>query len=481
MSRTFSDIARIPLSAARLLWHHWPALVTLICLGLAGRQGVIWLSVAASNLNGLLPALLMPLAPLSVMTSLILCLWVMQPSLGLPGASRPGKIDRVQLLSIGGLLIPFLTVYISHGLLKEDLALFRRATTIDEYMNQGFNADFSRVFIDNTVLLLAFSFSVVILRKILGHFALRERGLGLATFAAYLEVLWMGTVSSVLTSSWSDVKEWALTREAIAPFYYRFLELRGAATLDNLTAAVSVATAPPEVSGVVSTGASASGLAGTAAALFNTSWDWLVLNLPKLNSLVAVPIAWLTLGAVVFGTTLLADAASTAADPARAAADAVAKQSATPKHESRAARRRRLEQLRRATGSEVKSRIDNALSPVTGPIKTTWKGLGTLSKAGLLPMVVFCLLFVFTSVVELGVVQGGRAIFGPQSSLGAEVLSSYVLIVARAAYLLAAMPLLAAALDFFIGRAHQVGQDEAAQARMEALKAAQTPAPAEES
>ncbi|QYH20288.1 hypothetical protein JKI95_05095 [Corynebacterium aquatimens] len=40
-----SESLSIPGRAATLLVRHFPQLVTVICLGLAGRQAVIWLAV----------------------------------------------------------------------------------------------------------------------------------------------------------------------------------------------------------------------------------------------------------------------------------------------------------------------------------------------------------------------------------------------------------------------------------------------------
>lgn len=131
----------IPARAVSLLFRHLPQLVTVIFVGLAGRQAVIWLAVWLSTFSSLAVSLVMALAPLMVMLSIIFSLWLLRPSLPFLSATFPDRKDgssRVRLLSAGGMLISFLTVYSTHGLLKEDLAAFRRATTYDEYFNQGF-------------------------------------------------------------------------------------------------------------------------------------------------------------------------------------------------------------------------------------------------------------------------------------------------------------------------------------------------------
>ncbi|OFT77549.1 hypothetical protein HMPREF3104_02190 [Corynebacterium sp. HMSC30G07] len=403
--------ATIPVSALRLLVRHLPQLIALICAGLAGRQAVIWLAVWLSNYSSFGASLIMPLAPLSVMMSLILCLWVLRPSLPFLAETFPERAEtqsRARLLSVGGLLVSFLTVYATHGMLKEDLRDFRRATTIDEYMNQGFNADFSRAFVDSTAGLIALILGTIILRKIIGYFALAEKGLGLTYFSAYLEVLWMTTVSVFLTNQLSAVQDWALTRRSIAPTYRSYVELS-----ENIE---------------------------DSAGFLAESWAWLAAKLPAFSQLITVPIAWLTLGAVVFGTSLVAKQAAESTKPEATNTDTDAK----------ASNPRLRQRMKQAARSEAKTVMDDALKPVAGPLKTTWKGLRTLARAGLVPMVIFCLVFMLATSVELGVVELGRLVAGPQQSLQSEQAATLILVFARMTYLMVVVCLVAAALDHFL-------------------------------
>ena len=399
----------IPARAVHVLFRHFPQLLTLVCLGLAGRQAVIWIAVWLSSVSSFAASLVMPLAPLCVMVSLIFCLWLLRPSLPFLAATFPdrdGTSARVRLLSVGGLLVSFLTVYATHGLLKEDLRAFRRAATIDEAMNKGFDADFTRAFVDDTAALIALVAGTIVLRKIVGYFALGEKGLGFTYFAAYLEVLWMTTVSVFLTNSLSNVRDWALTRRSIAPAYRSYVELK-----DNAA----------EFWGV-----------------FSDVWAWLASKLPALNQFITVPIAWLTLGAVVFGTSLTAQKQKEKQGETQAAA------AETPRDASIRGR------VKRAATAEAKTAVDNALAPVAGPLKTTWKGLRTLARAGLVPMAIFCLIFMLANGVELGAIELGRAIAGPQDTLESELAASFILVGARAAYLLVVVSLVAAGLDYFL-------------------------------
>lgn len=418
------DIAResviIPARALRLLVQHLPQLITIICLGLAGRQTVIWFAYWISSFNTLLANLIMPLAPLSVMFSLILALWWLRPSLPFLAATFPDRKDtptRTRVLSAGGMLISFLTVYATHGMLKEDLAAFRRAATYDEYINQGFEADFTRAFVDGTWSLIGLIGGTIVLRKIIGYFALAEKGLGFTYLAAYLEVLWMTTVSVFLTNKLTAVQDWALTRRSIAPAYRQYQEFMVQ-------------------------------LEDSAGPLYD-AWTWLGDTLPSLGQLVTVPIAWLTLGAVVFGTSLTAKEAASA-------------EAAGNEGDGDRSMRGRV---RAAARGEAKHAVEEAMQPVAGPLKTTWKGLKTLARAGLVPMVIFCIVFMLAVAVELGVVEIGRAIVGPQFfNLEVEQILAYILIVARAAYLIVVVCLIASGLDFFLRHSYAPpeGSSEAA-------------------
>lgn len=413
------ESAIIPARAGELLIRHFPQIVTLICLGLAGRQAVIWASVWISDYSSFAASLLMPLAPLCVMLAIIVCLWLLRPSLPFLAATFPDRTQsptRTRLLSAGGMLISFLTVYSTHGMLREDIDAFRRAATFDEYQNQYFEADFNRAFVHSTGALITLVVGTLVLRKIVGYFALAEKGLGFTYLSAYLEVLWMTTVSVFLTNQLSNVQEWALTRKSVYPAYQGYLNVKESVE-EN-------------------------------AGGFADVWQWLSDNLPTFNQLITIPIAWLTLGAVVFGTSL---AAKQAADSTPEAEVRVEQQGPT--------RTRVRTRVKKAASDEAKHAVDEALQPVKGPLKTTWKSLKTLSRAGLIPMTIFCIVFMLATGLELGVVELGRAILGPQDTQVGYSLGAFVLIVARAVYLMAVVCLIASGLDYFLR--HSYSPDEA--------------------
>lgn len=418
-SRSLRDLIResaiIPLRAASLLFQHLPQLVTLVCLGLAGRQAVIWLAVWVSDFSSFAANLIMPLAPLAVMLSLISCLWLLRPSLPFLSATFPDRSEvstRTRVMSAGGMLVSFLTVYATHGMLKEDLEAFRRAATFDEYQNQHFEADFSRAFVHSTAALIGLIVGTVVLRKIIGSFALAEKGLSFTYLAAYLEVLWMTLVSVFLTNQLSAVQNWALTRQSIAPAYRQYEAFK--TDFEQFFGPLADA------------------------------WTWLADKLPAFNQLITIPIAWLTLGAVVFGTSLVAKQKEAPAEVEISAPE-----------EGGSTRVDMRTRVRETAQREAQHVVDEALKPVLGPLKTTWNSLKTLAKAGLLPMTIFCLVFMLAAGVEIGVVGLGRAILGPQDTQLGYSLASYVLIIARATYLLVVVCLIASGLDHFLRRSYE--------------------------
>lgn len=229
----------------------------------------------------------------------------------------------------------------------------------------------------------------------------------------------MSMVSVVLTNQLTSIQEWALSRRSMAPAYRSYVDMK-----TNLEE-----TAGP----------------------FMDAWTWLAEKLPALNQFITVPIAWLTLGAVVFGTSIAAKKAADQEQGEKEAEEAAAEAGSAAAEQPRESARVRVRKRVRSTAEqEAKNAFDNALQPVAGPLKSTWNGLRTLARAGLVPMTIFCLIFIFATGIELGVVELGRAIAGPQQHLLSEAAATYILVVARAVYLIVVACLIASALDFYL-------------------------------
>lgn len=398
----FRRLMAVPLAALRILGAHWAMLITVIALGLAGRQAVIWLAVVVSNDSPLLATLLMPLAPISVMAALIFALWQLRPSL--PFVSQVLTTDptkeglRTRLITLGGLLIPFLTVYSSTGLLKADVRAFIADATVDESVNTLTTADYSRVFIQTPWIIALLVATALVLRKLIAVFALGERFLPVAFAGAYLEVLWMISLSVVLASRIEDVKSWALTRASVAP------------VVDAVT-------------GVLDWATGLTGQAGTVVAA-------VIGFVAGIDDLVVVPIAWLTLGAAIYGTSVAASQADTAA---RAPGS-------TPVSSLTAAAKQRLE-------AEARTIVNDASFPIAGPIRTAWGSFKKVAAAGIAPVIGFCILFAFAELAELATVYLWRAVAGPHELMLSYALEPYAIALAKLVYYVVALALVAPAID----------------------------------
>ncbi|GAB2511298.1 hypothetical protein CATRI_09360 [Corynebacterium atrinae] len=388
----------VPIDALLILARHWPALLTVMALGLGLRQLVIWLAVIVSDYSPLAAALIVPLAPIVVMTSLISALWLVKPSLPYVSKALASPAGGVQgrMLTIGGLLIPFLTVYASNGLLKEDTREYIYNATLAEASSRFLTADFGRVNFEFGWLLISLVLVSLVVRKLIGVFALGEKSVGWAGLSAYLEVLWMVTFSTVLTTWVANGREWLASRAVIAPVVDTATNLREW-SLE---------------------------LAGPVGAILS----WIVTLLARADDVIIIPVAWLTLGATIYGTSLVVP-------------------SATKKKKGGAHAKDGPRQFSELAVMQARSTIDTAAKPIIGPLKVTWSGLTKVAAAGLAPMVTFCVLFIMAKAAEVGVLYGGRMLLGPRPMTEAAAIHPYIEIVGRMVYFMVAIVLIAPAID----------------------------------
>lgn len=455
------DALAVPVDAAKLLWRYLPQLVTVIALSLAARGAVLWLAVVVSSVSPLAATLIFPFAPLSVMTGVIICFWIMQPSMEFfGGETRFTKLDKTTLLTVGGLLIPFLTVYSSHGLLRDDGRTFVYDSITIEVATSFVDYDFGRSLISTGWLFAGFILSILVLRKLIGALKLGERAFGMATAAAYLEILWMATASLSISSNLDKVRTWILTRQGIGPVW---------------DAIVSAKDWIVEHTGII-----------------GAPIGWLWSNAAQMGNFIVVPFAWLTLGAVVYNTSLTReeDKKSPSEDtvpPEQTVADAPIEGPAERGRLSPHAEQKMWAEYGRryseAAFRTTRDMLDNAAQPVVGPFRSAWRNFKTLTVAGVVPMLTFCFVFVLASAAELGVIYALRAIIKPMAlgiiTIG---LEPYVLVVARAVYFIVALPLVVAALDRFLNAEYATEEeldeeadgdvDEAPEAETESAAAA---------
>lgn len=401
LTNALLDIVRVPWMAAILLWRHCPALLAACLLGLGVRQGFVWLGVVVSEHSSTAAILLLPFAGLTMLVALIAMLWLMQPSLPQLGeeATGPGSGGiGATIASLTGLLIPFLAVYASQGLLSEDGRSFVYTAVNEEAQSSFFAMDFGRTSIASGWGLVAFVLVVFALRRAIELFGLEKRWTGFGLLGAYLEALWLMTLGATVASWFQQIAQWITERRIIA--------------------------------GILSAWSDLTQWLGPVGRVLDAA----VGLLTGMSEVVVVPVAWLTVGALVYGAELKARETS-----------------------ARRTGSRRLEPARRA--------VRAASKPITAPVEAAWGSLRKVAVAGIMPMVFFCLVFVVATQVSLVAGNAARWLLGPHDAMLSVAVEPYATLVARVCYFLVAIPLLAAAIERIIVRSgERADADDAAAA-----------------
>jgi hypothetical protein len=400
LGEAVGDAGAVLVRAGQLLWRHWPMVTLIYLLGAAAHNGLLWFCVWLSEKHSTTAAFVLPLVPMATLTALVLALRELTPSLR---HIRPPAMTRLTLLA--STLIPFLTVYVSQQYLKEDTRAFLNAATADELLERSggfgpgtFNVD--RTNIASGAALVGIVAGALLVRWLLDRLDLPEKAVGWGLFAAYVEVLWVWILAKRLANFTGEVEQWVRTRR----LSYWLLDRWG-----DLIDALGPAGRPAEaVSG----------------------WVWGALG--QADAIIVVPIAWLTVGAVVYGRKLEARNRRASAPPA----------------DRQATRWQRTVQrvptpLRRA-GHE-------ATASFRGRFSALGNGIRLLAVAGLAPMLLFCLVFLLSRQVEVGVAELMRWIVGPRDFRDALTLSPYLSVVSRGAYTIVLVVLLGAAIDRILG------------------------------
>lgn len=372
----------------RVLARHWPQLVGLYLLGAIGRGAFLWLATWASEFNATLGVFILPLAPLCSLLALILMLRVTAETLpafsnlfdSLPARAR----WREHLGAAAALLLPFLAVYASQGLLRADARQYTFDVTMDDVMTNAIPT-FDRAIYAEGALLLAIVLTALVVRKVLTATKFAERSMAGAGLTAYVEALWMVTFAQVLASRIADGIAWVRSRavvDGVVQAWQRGLELLGAV--------------------------------GRAVAWLMEAAGWVASNAV---ALIALPLAWLTIGAAAYG---------------KEASEGI----------KLPARRRR---------ERAPNRVRRALVSVTEPV---WKPVDSfvdqarfIVAAGVVPMVLFCLLFAILQALQGALQWGLRWVVGPREPSLDLAIQPYLDLAVRTVYFTVAMALVAAGVD----------------------------------
>ena len=119
---------RLTIDMFRVLVGHWPQLIGLFLIGSAVQMGFLWFTSWVSRFSGTAAIFILPLAPLSTLTALVFMLRVTADSLpafrdAFADVTRAMRV-RQDFLVLVAIMLPFLTVYASQGLLDIDRQIF---------------------------------------------------------------------------------------------------------------------------------------------------------------------------------------------------------------------------------------------------------------------------------------------------------------------------------------------------------------------
>ena len=402
-------------AAARIWWGYWPLLLTIALLGGAVRMGAIWAATVLSGLNNTLGVAVLVLAPLGAVGSIVLMLHVLRHATpDLSGAASQTATEDVTTRRerrvvdiLASVLVPFLAVYASYGLLAEDSYRYRNAILGEEFVNNadiffssGDAIDGDRFFFATGWLAVGIVLAAVVLRWGLARLERQisapggRRPRGLAFAGAYVEVFWMVTLAAHFVLYKEQLWAWAESRRAIV-----IVTDWWQGVLDRL---------------------------GPLAGPVDAVVAWGVDVVSSVDGLVVVPLAWLTVGAVVYGHKL-------AAPPTRTLKVPLVERLPAP--------------VRRWGGELVSQVVGDLRSRFNGLVG----GIRQLAVAGLGPMLVFSLAFLLAARLEEALAMVVRGAVGPRDLNTWLAFTPHLETLTRAVGLTVTMSLLAAAVDRVLG------------------------------
>ncbi|WP_213450901.1 hypothetical protein [Rhizomonospora bruguierae] len=382
------DAGAVVLGAGRLFLRHWPVLFALVFAGMALRELAMEVAVRASAVHAVLGLFILVLAPIATLSALVLSLRVVRPSLPwLSRATEPGRTQLGVLDQLGSVLVPFLAVYASYGYLKDDLSTYSYRVLEDALFGEGGvfdggHPDVLKRLPVSVPLMLAVVPVAFVLRWLLGRARRRDRTRWLGVLGAYVEAIWIVTFGGLVATYSGNLLDWARERRVVSWAQGTGTELLGA--LGPLTR--------------------------TGERLVG----WVGQLITSAEAVIVVPVAWLAVGAVVYGRRLAKDKA--AQDRHEASPPAVGSEAAPA-----------------AAGpndlTQEQQRVVDEPPPRPGPLRRTGRavggelrerflplihGLRLLGRAGLRPMLLFCLVFLILQTATKWLWEVERFLIGPR-------------------------------------------------------------------
>ncbi|MFD5215338.1 hypothetical protein [Microbacterium sp. NPDC058345] len=274
----------ILVSTGRSLWRHWPAMFAWYLAGVLAHYAIVQLAGAVGGRSATLGFLILPLAILARLISYVAMFLVLRDGLRELGAvaplpESPAERRRTFLSALLAGILPFFAVYWAQGLLNEDVQAYSaRALKIrTDVIVTAAVAGEEPVSSVDTVLNLPLNVWTVSI--IVVSFAARwawskwsaRLAKWLSPLAVYFEVVWVFFSVMVIGDLTDSVRSWIDSRAAIA-----FLERMREQVLD-------------------------------AVAPLRWLWDALGWIIAEAGPVLLAPLAWLTIGGIVYGQAIVAE------------------------------------------------------------------------------------------------------------------------------------------------------------------------------
>jgi hypothetical protein len=376
LSGALADTGAVLVTSARLLWKHWPVLFALYFAGAAVREFAFIAAVQASKLNAVLGMLIMIVGPVATLAALVLMLRTVLPSLPwLAAVTRSpaqepadGQRRPKTLLDyLASAMVPFLAVYASWGYLKADVSNYFYEVLEDATFN---NADIftnpgavresvnDRLPFDITVTLAVVVGFAIVLRWLLNWWQGGRRWPVVAIFGAYIEVIWILITVVALNSVRTPVTDWVRGRKVVEWL------------LDAWETFVSSL--------------------GPLTNVVRSAGEWLVNAISSADAVLVVPLAWLAVGAVVYGHKLV--------EPGPPASELLQRANSWWQ---------RLPKPVRVVGTNLTTDVRDRFAPLA-------QSLRMMFRAGLAPMLLFCLSFLIAQTAQQWMWELERFLIGPR-------------------------------------------------------------------
>ncbi len=368
---------RVLADAGRLLARHWPALVAVAVLAQVVHELALRAALAVAPSSGVLGLLVLCFSPLASVVGIVVMLHVLRRE---PRDDRDRLEVRALLGSIASVLVPYLVIYEFYGGLSSDWQAYVDSAALDHAFAAGAGIETASPIPEGfglTVLLVVAG--ALLARTLLDRLARRvgrgvtgsggeartsARSAAVRIAAGYCEVVWIVVGAFTVTALVGQVREWWTSRVVVVEVTTWW---------DGVIARVEVLR--PLVDAVGPTTSLL--LAGVVTGL-------------------VVPLAWLTLGTIVYGVEAI-----DVVDPVHATPDTGSGRAA-----------RVVDRFNRTLGESGARRAWELMLDPSRRFGGLVGALGMLWRSRWSAVLLFCIAFALLTLAEQVIFTSAQAVLG---------------------------------------------------------------------